>query len=260
MVSIRRMFGLEIWQFWAAFGVTLFAGFVKGTIGFAMPLIMASAFASFLPAQVALAALILPVLTTNIPQSLRQGPRAAADSIRNYRWHIGMVLLFLCVSAGFAKFIPQAVMYGLLGFPVVAFALWQLSGRPMALPVHHRRKAEIVTGMIGGLYGGISGIWGPPLVVLLLSLGAEKREQIRVQGVVFLLGAAGLTLAHLATGILNAQTIPLSAVLCIPAFAGMFAGFAMQDRLDVNQFRRWTLILLLLSGLNLVRRAISEWM
>lgn len=253
------MFGLEIWQFWAAFGVTLFAGFVKGTIGFAMPLIMASAFASFLPAQVALAALILPVLTTNVPQALRQGPVAALESVRNYRWHIGMVLVFLCLSAGFARHIPQPVMNALLGFPVIAFALWQLSGRPMALPVHHRRKAEIVTGMIGGLYGGISGIWGPPLVVLLLSLGAEKREQIRVQGVVFLLGAMALTLAHLTTGILNAQTIPLSAALCIPAFTGMFAGFAMQDRLDVNQFRRWTLVLLLLSALNLVRRAFADW-
>ena len=26
------MFGLEIWQFWAAMGITLFAGFVKGAI------------------------------------------------------------------------------------------------------------------------------------------------------------------------------------------------------------------------------------
>lgn len=254
------MFGLEIWQFWTAVGVTVLAGFVKGTIGFAMPLVMASAFASFLPAQVALAALILPVLTTNIPQALRQGPAAARDSARDYRWHIGMVLLSMSVSAAFARHIPQVAMYLLLGVPVVAFSLWQLSARPMALLVHHRRKAEIVTGIIGGLYGGISGIWGPPLVVLLLSIGADKREQIRVQGVVFLLGAAGLTVAHLLTGILNAQTIPLSAVLCIPAFAGMFAGFALQDRLNVTQFRRWTLVMLLITGLNLVRRAISDWM
>lgn len=254
------MFGLELWQFWAAFGITLFAGFVKGTIGFAMPLIMASAFASIMPAQIALAALILPVLLTNIPQALRQGRAAAAESIYNYRWHIAMVLLFMSISAGFARLIPQPVMYALLGFPVAAFALWQLSGRPMALPVHHRRKAEIATGVVGGLYGGISGIWGPPLVVLLLSLGAQKQEQIRVQGVVFLLGSSGLVIAHLLTGILNAQTIPLSAILCIPAFAGMYVGFALQDRMNVAQFRRWTLILLLVSALNLIRRAVAEWM
>lgn len=254
------MFGLEIWQFWLAVGITAFAGFVKGAIGFAMPMIMLSAFGSLLPATTALAALILPTLLTNFQQALRQGPDAARNSISSFRWHIGTVLLFICVSAGFAQAIPQGVMYALLGVPIVLFAAWQLAGRSLALPLHHRRRAEVGMGVIGGLYGGISGIWGPPLIILLLSLGVDKREQIRVQGVVFLLGAVVLLIAHLASGVLNAQTLPLSAVLCIPAFAGMLAGFVLQDRLDVVQFRRWTLILLVLTGANLVRRAFDFWM
>ncbi|MTE01800.1 TSUP family transporter [Paracoccus sp. YIM 132242] len=253
------MFGLDPWQFWTIFAVTAFAGFVKGAIGFAMPLIMASAFASILPPQTALAALILPVLTTNIHQALRQGPAAAMQSIRDFRWHIAMVLVFLMISAGLARSIPQGLMYALLGVPILGFALWQLAGRPLALPIRHRRRAEIGTGIIGGLYGGISGIWGPPLVVLLLSLGVPKQEQVRVQGVVFFLGAAGLTAAHLASGILNAQTIPLSAALCVPAFGGMLAGFALQDRMDAAVFRHWTLILLVITGLNLARRAFFDW-
>ncbi|MCS5601023.1 MAG: sulfite exporter TauE/SafE family protein, partial [Paracoccus sp.] len=61
--------------------------------------------------------------------------------------------------------------------------------------------------------------------------------------------------AHLASGVLNARTLPLSVLLVLPAFAGMLAGFALQDRLDVVQFRRWTLVLLVVTGLNLVRRA-----
>ena len=257
--SVARMFGLDPWQFWTIFAVTAFAGFVKGAIGFAMPLIMASAFASILPPQTALAALILPVLTTNLHQALRQGPAAAIQSIGNFRWHIAMVLVAMAISAGLARSIPQGLMYALLGGPILAFALWQLAGKPLALSIHHRRRVEILTGIIGGLYGGISGIWGPPLIVLLLSLGVPKQEQVRVQGVVFLLGAMGLTVAHLLSGILNAQTIPLSAALCIPAFAGMLAGFALQDRMDAAQFRRWTLVLLVITGLNLVRRALSDW-
>ena len=71
------MFGLEIWQFWAAIGITLFAGFVKGAIGFAMPMIMMSAFGSVLPATTALAALILPTLVTNIQQVFHQGSAEA---------------------------------------------------------------------------------------------------------------------------------------------------------------------------------------
>lgn len=254
------MFGLEIWQFWAAVVITLFSGFVKGAVGFAMPMIMLSAFGSIMPATTALAALILPTLLTNIQQAIRQGPREAMDSAWDFRWHIGFVLLFICISAGFAQMIPQGIMYALLGAPIVLFAAWQLSGKPLVLPLHHRRRAEVIGGVIGGLYGGISGIWGPPLIVLLLSLGVDKRTQVRVQGVVFFLGALVLAGAHLTSGVLNAQTLPLSAILALPAFVGMMAGFALQDRLDVRQFRRWTLVLLVLTGANLIRRAFDFWM
>lgn len=251
------MFGLDLHLVVLAAAVTLFAGFVKGAIGFAMPMIMMSAFGSFLPAQTALALLIMPTLATNIQQAGRQGIGPAWQSARRYGWHIAMVAIFIFVSAPFAKVLPAWVMYLALGAPITAFAVWQLTGGRAALPVRHRRLAEIASGIIGGLYGGISGIWGPPLIVFLLAIGAPKLEQIRVQGVVFLIGAIALTAAHLQSGVLNAQTLPLSALMIVPAFVGMQVGFAVQDRMDVAQFRRWTLVLLVLTGLNLVRRALT---
>lgn len=249
------MFGLDPQLVLIAAGVTLVSGVIKGAIGFAMPMIMMSALGSFLPAPVALALSILPMLVTNVQQATRQGARAAWESILAYRWHIGMLGAFIFVSAPFARILPQPLMYLALGIPIMGFALWQLSGRPLTVPIHHRRRAEIATGVIGGLYGGISGIWGPPLIVYLLSIGASKLDQIRVQGVVFLLGAAILALAHLGTGVLNAQTLPLSALMVIPALTGMQLGFWLQDQLDLAQFRRWTLVLLMLTAANLIRRA-----
>ena len=113
-----------------------------------------------------------------------------------------------------------------------------------------RRRASI---------GGISGIWGPPSHrLLLLSLGVDKRENVRVQGVVFLIGAVMLARCRICgSGVLNARTLPLSAVLTLPALAGMVIGLAIHDRLDAARFRRWTLIVLALTGLNLIRRALS---
>ncbi|KEP69187.1 membrane protein [Thioclava dalianensis] len=247
---------MEIWQIAVALAVTLFAGFVKGAVGFAMPMIMLSSFASFLPAELALALLILPTLVTNILQASRQGIGAAWGSIRSYRIFIAMIVLFIPISAGFVQTVPQGVMYGLLGGPIVAFALWQLSGKPLILPMHHRRLTEGGLGVIGGLYGGISGIWGPPLIVYLLSIEAPKQEAVRIQGVVFLIGAIILAGAHLVSGVLNAQTIPLSALMVAPALLGQRLGFAAQDRLDPVMFRRLTLILLAIAGANLVRRAL----
>jgi uncharacterized membrane protein YfcA len=107
-----------------------------------------------------------------------------------------------------------------------------------------------------GFIGGLSGVWGPPTVAYLTMLGTEKRDQMRVQGVIYGLGAVALTLAHLGSGVLDARSAPFSALLILPALAGMWLGGRIQDRIDQAGFRRVTLIVLLVAGLNLVRRAV----
>jgi uncharacterized membrane protein YfcA len=74
--------------------------------------------------------------------------------------------------------------------------------------------------------------------------------------VTFLIGSVALTAAHLRSGVLNAETLPLSAALAVPALVGMWLGFRLQDRLDALRFRRWTLILLAITGANLIRQAV----
>lgn len=241
----------------AALGLTLFAGFVKGAVGFAMPLILVSGFAIFLPKELALAGLILPTLLTNISQALRQGVGPARETAFTYRRFLVGTVICIGISAPFAEVIPRTAYLLLLGIPITIFAGLQLMGRSLAIKLQHRNGAEWVLGVIGGLYGGISGIWGPPLLVFLLSTGAEKVTAIRAQGVVFLIGAVALLAAHLYTGLANAQTLGFSAALCVPALIGLYAGYAVQDRLDQQRFRRWTQGLLVLTGLNMVRQALS---
>lgn len=249
------MAGQSLPAFVAAMAIALVAGFVKGAVGFAMPLIMISAYSSFLPPEIALAGLILPTLFTNISQALRQGVAAARASAFAYRRFLTGTVIFILLSAQLFHHIPPVAYLLTLGISVTAFAALQLSGRSLALPLHHRSRAEWLLGAIGGLYGGISGIWGPPLLVYLLSVRAEKTEAIRVQGVVFLIGGFALLLAHLETGIANPASLSFSAALAVPALVGLRLGYAVLDRLDQQRFRRWTQVLLVLTGLNLVRLA-----
>lgn len=251
------MGGLDPLAFWAAMAITGFAGFVKGTVGFAMPLIMMGAFSSFLSPEMALAGLILPTLVTNLAQAFRDGLRLALRSAWDYRRFLVGTVVFIVVSAPFVRVIPPALFLLLLGVPITAYAALQLAGRSLAIRIEHRSRAEWALGIVGGLYGGVSGIWGPPLIVYLLSTGVGKDETIRVQGVVFLLGAVVLTAAHLNSGVLNAGSLPFSAALVVPAVAGMLLGFQAGKRLDQTRFRRWTQVLLVLTGLNLVRRALD---
>ncbi|MCX7889655.1 MAG: sulfite exporter TauE/SafE family protein [Rhodobacteraceae bacterium] len=239
----------------AAAAVTLLASVVKGAVGFAMPMIMISGLASFLPAHTALAALILPTLVTNLIQSLRDGLPAALESVRDFRVLILTTCIMIALSAQLVPSIPQALLLAALGLPVVAFAASQLAGWQARFDARHRTRAELAAGLVGGFYGGLSGIWGPPLVALLVSLDVPRRQNMRIQGVVYLIGAAVLFAAHLGSGVLNRTTLPLSALLVLPALAGLWLGLRLQDRLDQQRFRRWTLVVLMLTGLNLVRRA-----
>ena len=249
--------GLTPAAFAAALAITLFAGFVKGAVGFAMPMIMISAFSTFLPPEIALSGLILPTLFSNLSQAFRQGVAAAWETVKTYRRILIATVIMIVVSAQFVRAIPQDIFLLLLGLPITAFAALQLMGRNLALRLEHRNRAEWILGAIGGLYGGVSGVWGPPLLVYLLSIKADKLETVRVQGVVFLIGAVVLLFAHLQSGVMSGPNLWFSAALVLPALIGQSLGVAIQDRLDQAKFRRWTQILLILTGLNLMRRVVG---
>lgn len=239
-----------------AVAITLLAGFVKGAVGFAMPMIMISGLASILPPETALAALILPTVLSNGVQALRNGFAAAWQSVKRFRLYMGIVLVFILGSAQLVAVLPSWVMFLILGVPITIFAITQLLGWQLRLRPEHRRRAEVIIGAFAGFVGGISGVWGPPTVAYLTAIETPKVEQMRVQGVVYGAGAVMLLLAHLRSGVLNAETAPLSAAMLVPALAGMAVGMWVSGRLDQARFRKATLAVLVIAGLNLIRRGV----
>jgi uncharacterized membrane protein YfcA len=147
------------------------------------------------------------------------------------------------------------VFLALLGAPITAYALLQMMGRSLTIRLEHQTRAEWALGVVAGLYGGVSGVWGPPLIVYLMSVGVEKREMLRVQGVVFMIGSVILLSAHLNSGVMTPANTAFSAVLVVPAVLGMVIGMRLGNQLDQARFRWWTQALLVLAGLNLMRRA-----
>lgn len=241
----------------AACGITFVAGVIKGALGFAMPMVMISGLSSLMPVELALAGLMLPTLVTNLSQALRQGWPAAWASSKQYWRMLLALVVFLLLSAQALTFLPSAVLLMILGVPIILFALVQLAGMPLRIQVARRRRAEWTSGIIAGLYGGISGVWGPPVMVYLISVDTGKRDMVRVLGIVFLIGAVALVAGHLVSGIANGKSMTFSALLIVPGMLGLWLGYKVQDKLDAARFRRWTLIMMVILGLNLVRQALG---
>lgn len=232
-------------------------GFAKGVVGFALPLIALSVMGSFLPFEVAVGLLVVPTLVSNLFQALRNGVPAAWGSLRQFARMNLVLVAMIALSAQLVVVLPDRLLFGLLGVAITGFGASQLAGWRLTFRPENKGVAETATALVAGFFGGLSGIWGPPIVMYLLAAGTPKVDMVRAQSLSFLLGSLVLLAAHLRSGVLNAATLPASAWLVLPTMAAMFAGYLVQDRLDQARFRTVTLVVLVLTGLNLLRRALS---
>jgi uncharacterized membrane protein YfcA len=247
---------MPMWAFVAAFFVTFAAGFVKGSVGFGMPLVIISGLGLFLEPMLVVAAIVLPIVTSNLQQVSRYGFVEAKSALAEHWRYVSLVCVMILIVAQFVPHIPAQTMYLVLGSVVVILSLVQLVGIRLHIPPSHRRLAEWSVGALAGVVGGLTGTWGPPTVLYLIALDTPKARQMVVQGVVYGLGSISLLAAHLHSGVLNSVTTPFSAMLLIPAFIGMQTGFWMSDRMNPETFRKVTLVVLIVAGANLVRRGL----
>ncbi|MEM0943743.1 MAG: TSUP family transporter, partial [Pseudomonadota bacterium] len=229
-----------------------------GAVGFALPTVAVAFVTMVLTPQETIGILILPLLLTNLWQMVRQGLGAAWETARRF-WRLNLLLV------GLIGFVAQAVphiapetLVVVLGFVVSVAAALQLAGwRPQASNTGPARaRGEVVVGSAAGVVGGLTGVWGPPVLFYLIALGTPKTEQIRAQGTAFFLGSVVLMGAHLKSGVVNEVTLPVSVLMVVPVALGMALGLMAQDRLDAARFRTVTLAVLCLAGLNLLRQGL----
>ena len=236
--------------------VALGAGVIKGMVGFAMPMIMISGLSSIVGAEWALAGLIFPTVATNLWQALRQGWRPALDSVKRFQVFLLVGFFTLVGSAQLVRILPADVMLIMIGCPIVLFALVQLFGAKVHLKNGASAPVEAGVGAFAGLIGGMSGIWGPPTVMYLTAIDTPKKDQIRIQGVIYGLGAVALLGAHIGSGVVRLETVPFSVALLIPALIGTSIGFRIQDKINQAAFKKATLVVLLVVGGNLIRKGL----
>ncbi len=247
--------GLTPALFAIAFAVTLVAGTIKGMVGFAMPMVMISGLSSFISPELALAGLILPTVATNVLQAFRHGAGEVWVAVKRFKIFLMAGAVTLLGFAQLVNVIPSNVMLLTIGVIVSFFTGIQLLGWSPSFQ-HAPKRFEALFGGVAGAIGGLSGIWGPPTVMYLSVLDVAKKESLRIQGIIYGLGAALLLLSHIGSGVLNAKTLPFSVAMLVPALLGLQVGFRLHDRIDQKNFKRLTQIVLFVAGLNLIRKGL----
>jgi uncharacterized membrane protein YfcA len=229
-------------------------GAVKGVVGLGLPIVSISIMSTFLSVPTALALVVGPTLMSNLWQLLRA--RYALQGLRRF-WPV-MVTLAIGVwaSASLVLRVSPAMLYGILGTIVVVFSLSAVMNPHLRVPARAEKWLGAAAGLAGGLIGGVSHVYGPPVTMYLVALHLPKEVFVGAVGLIWFAAALPLAAAYVYYGVLTAELAPWSALACVPALGGFLIGQWVRDRIDQESFRKVLLGFLVLLGLNLIRRAV----
>lgn len=240
----------------AGMALGIFVGaLAKGISGVALPITTLAIALQFVDARTGLALVSLPLLITNIWQAYGAGN--ILTSLKRFR--VMAVVFVIAIYAGsvLVRGLDQVVMFGLIGSTAIIFSVsqfWQPSSKPLSPAAE--RIAGLLAAIIGGVMGGLTSMWGPPIIMFLFMLKLDKDTWVRSVSGLYLLGSVPLVLFYFNNGVLNGTTIWLSVGACLPAMAGLLIGERIRPLINEALFRKILLITLFVVGLNMIRRAI----
>ncbi|MCH7832256.1 MAG: sulfite exporter TauE/SafE family protein [Proteobacteria bacterium] len=249
------MLGYDWFMLAVMSGALITGGVVKGVVGLGLPIVTLAILLNFMPPLTVLGLLVAPILVTNLWQSLRAGN--LLQPLGRFWPMIVMAVIFLFIGAELIVGMDTAVLFAVLGCFVVVFSATNLiKPRVHPLKPETEKWAGPLAGALGGLLGGISTIWGPPMMMYFVMLKLDKDTFVRTVGLAWFSMAVPLTFAYWRNGIFTGDVIPLSLAACVPGMIGIRIGEKIRQHIDQETFRKVMLAVLLIIGLNLIRRAV----
>jgi uncharacterized protein len=231
------------------------AGVVKGTLGIGFPTTAVSLLAQLTDARTAISLVIIPMVVTNAWQASRSGKIPWV--FKTYWRLLVFMLLFIAIFSQLSTAVPVAYLTALLGGVITLYAASSLYKPVVRIDDRYDNHAQIATGLVAGVMGGIAGVWAPPILIYLGARRIDKDYFVATTGVLLFLGSVVLFAGYQHAGLLGVPIILISCVLLIPTMLGVFSGERIRQRLSAQRFERVLLWFFLLMGLNLVRRAFT---
>lgn len=178
---------------------------------------------------------------------------------RQTRWEVVTPLLGglaagVFVGMAFLHVFNEALLRIILASFILAYLAQPLFFPALRLNLESKLSA-LVCGAVGGVFQGVIGTGGPPLVAYLSSALADPRE-VRA-GVILLLVASNVLRVALsaATGLFTERVTALAAAALLPFLAAIAAGQLLHTRVSPRLYRLCINAILLASGVSLLAKA-----
>ena len=236
--------------------LALFAGgAVKGLVGIGIPLVSISLLSLFLPLPDAITLLPVPMIFANIWLSFAGNHFLPA--LRRF-WPLVLAMFVgTMVGAQVLTALDLASLNLLVGIFVVVFCLSIHVNPAMRLPNRYEAGVGVVAGGIGGFMGGLSVLFGPPLIMYLTSLRLDRDTFVGVISSIYLCCSVTLVIVFGSVGVMSRAQFAESALACVPLLLGVWVGQRFRRRVDEELFRKLLLVALLGVGVRLIAIALT---
>ncbi len=217
------------------------------------PLFSAPFLAPHLGVQYTVTFLALPMFLTSVYMTLNEGRLL---SILRRFWSL-IVLLFPGTWLGVLglSVLDPSVLFIVLGLVTIMFVLLNFVQIKSNLSSQQEIWMSPTVGLLAGLTGGMTAIYGPPISIFLVTLRLEKNEFAASVVLINLFASVPLLSSLVVRGLLGLEEAIFSASASLPVFIGMVLGRKLRSIIDQELFTRIVLIVLLVGGVNLVRKA-----
>jgi uncharacterized membrane protein YfcA len=237
--------------------LAMFAGgFCKGVIGVALPLVGISIMVLLIDAKLAVAMIVIPIVLTNFQMAMRSDWAELFEALKRF-WPLILTcfvsLLSVAVFAG--RLSSSTILLG-LGIALIIFVLANVSPWKPRISPRLEKPAGALVGVVSGVLGGATSVYGPPITMFLLASGVQKSKWLASIGTTFSIGSLPLVAGYTINGLITPNVAVVSTLACAPAFFGMWLGFKLQDAMAPDTFRKVLMTGLFLMALNLVRKGL----
>lgn len=228
------------------------AGFAKGVSGIGLPVIAVPFMALMVDLRLAVALMPVSIVGSNIVNAA--GLRHDTSALRRF-WPILLTIpLGTALGATLLHHGDTDVLKTVIGLTVIGFVGFQVVRPRWRLSDRAARWLAPVAGLAGGVLGGTTSIFAPPLVIFLLAAGLAKELFVATVSVYYILGVLVLSVFLSSFEILDLEMLAWSAAAFLPVLVGQLLGAAARQRISEAVFRNTVFVLLLAAGVTMLVR------
>jgi uncharacterized membrane protein YfcA len=235
-------------------GAFFFAAFVKGTTGLgfsttALPFLVLS-----LGLKETLPLLIVPSVTSNIIVMRDAG--GFRPALRQF-WPLYVAAIpGLLVGLYLLSWLNPVASAGVLGLVLIAYCLFAMAQPEFRLRPRVARMLTVPTGLINGVFNGLTGSQVMPALPYLMSLHLPAERFVQVINILFTGSSVVMALGLAKLGLLTPAVLLISATGLVPVFVGVFLGSKLRRWLAPKMFRIAVLAVLLVLGASMALRSV----